>query len=130
MRPQAEEVSIFHLDVNQNDEDRFYDVTSEAIGTKDLLHFDVYRDEKETRHVIRLADIEWAGYRRAYFHNCMEYADCTITCQAMGSGIGRWIPKTRQSESGCCECMDPRAKHPDNKPTTPMCRNCKLTGQL
>ena len=46
MRPQAEEVSIFHLDVNQNDEDRFYDVTSEAIGTKDLLHFDVYRDEK------------------------------------------------------------------------------------
>lgn len=127
LRYSSEEISTFHFDVDQKDQERFSDVTDDAILT-DILHFDVYKDEQTVQSSTRLMDIEWKGPRKTFMHECMELSDCSIGCQAMGAGMGRWFPISRQSESGCCECLE--SKYDGNNVKQPMCRNCQILGQL
>ena len=37
--------------------------------------------------------------RRAYFHMCMDSADCSTSCQAMGAGSAKWI-KAKINDKG------------------------------
>jgi len=128
-RPQSEEIQLFQLSVTQKDRERFAEVTNDAIATDDLLHFDVYRTDKSSK----IENANWSGFRRAFFHNCMDFAGCSVNCKAMGAGTGRWIKAKQQSDLGCCECVDPRLKAADSrqyKQSAPMCRNCRPESNL
>jgi len=114
---------VIRFDFASHDSERFMDVTDEAIETHDLLHFDVLNESNKPMKTTGKSDL-----RRAYFHMCMDGADCSTSCQAMGAGSAKWI-KAKINDKGCCECMDPRMNTSELQrifKKSAQCKNCPV----